>query len=49
MALVLFGLSGLVIDAFSKERADIYYARVLEVFYEPENCANDSGNGTHHL
>lgn len=30
IALVLFGLSGLVIDGFSKERADLYYARVTE-------------------
>jgi hypothetical protein len=29
IALVLFGLSGLVIDYFSKERADIYYEQVL--------------------
>jgi hypothetical protein len=30
IALVIFGLFGLVVDGFSKERADIYYARVVE-------------------
>ncbi|OJY16225.1 MAG: hypothetical protein BGO98_40220 [Myxococcales bacterium 68-20] len=35
MALVLFGLFGLVIDGFSKERADIYYAKVLEALAVP--------------
>lgn len=28
IALVIFGLSGLMIDFFSKERADIYYERI---------------------
>jgi hypothetical protein len=30
LSMVLLGLSGLVIDYFSKERADIYYERILE-------------------
>ena len=30
IALVLFGLFGLVIDGFSKERADLYYAKVTD-------------------
>ena len=29
ITLVLFGLSGLIIDFFSKERADIYYEKIL--------------------
>lgn len=34
ITLALLGLAGLVIDFFSKERADIYYAEILEVFEE---------------
>lgn len=30
IALVIFGLFGLVIDGFSKERADVYHAAILE-------------------
>ncbi|MGC3960160.1 MAG: hypothetical protein QM813_20215 [Verrucomicrobiota bacterium] len=30
MALVIFGVLGFLIDSFSKERADIYYAKILE-------------------
>ena len=30
IALVLFGLFGFLVDGFSKERADIYYARIRE-------------------
>ena len=30
IALILLGLTGLVIDYFSKERADIYYEKILE-------------------
>lgn len=30
IALLIFGLSGIVIDYFSKERADIYYEQILE-------------------
>lgn len=30
IGLILFGLSGLVIDYFSKERADIYYETILK-------------------
>jgi len=34
LALVMFGLIGLSIDSFSKERADIYYARILAALTE---------------
>ncbi len=30
IALVIFGITGLIIDYFSKERADIYYAEIIE-------------------
>ena len=34
IALVLFGLSGLVIDYFSSERADIYYEQIMDELKE---------------
>lgn len=47
IALVLFGLFGLVIDGFSKERADIYYARVLAALPTPgAGPAGSSGAGS---
>jgi len=40
IALVIFGLFALFIDAFSKERADIYYAKILKA------CAQSGANAT---
>jgi hypothetical protein len=40
IALVIFGLYGFVVDGFSKERADIYYARVIEAL-----ATTPSGSG----
>lgn len=48
IGLAVFGLSGLLIDGFSKERADAYYARVLEALARPTPGAthsSDSGSG----
>jgi hypothetical protein len=45
IALVLFGLFGLVIDGFSKERADLYYARVTEALAGPVASPTTSGSG----
>lgn len=32
LALITFGLTGLIIDYFSKERADIYYSNILKAY-----------------
>jgi hypothetical protein len=44
IALVMFGLLGLVIDAFSKERADIYYAKVVAALTESSGGATGASN-----
>ncbi len=42
IALVAFGLFGLVVDGFSKERADIYRAAILQALPRPTAAGADS-------
>jgi len=37
IALVIFGLSGLIIDSFSKERADLYYSTITKSLTSDSN------------
>jgi hypothetical protein len=46
IALVLFGLFGLVIDGFSKERADLYYTKVMEAQAQHGAVATASDQGS---